>query len=102
VIAENREEGSFIWENYYDPQTCINEYDLTIFSPVQGPAGDNLYQKSEEVHYQRGYTPEQIRSLIEQAGLIFEKAVDADTHEAVSAKSERVYVYARENGKVKP
>ena len=31
VIAENRDEGSFIWENAYDPQTQLNEYDLTLY-----------------------------------------------------------------------
>ncbi|MCD7883058.1 MAG: methyltransferase domain-containing protein, partial [Lachnospiraceae bacterium] len=31
VFAENREEGSFIWENWYDPKTQINEYDLTLY-----------------------------------------------------------------------
>ncbi|MCD8195552.1 MAG: class I SAM-dependent methyltransferase, partial [Lachnospiraceae bacterium] len=29
TIAENREEGSFIWENYYDEESMINEYNLT-------------------------------------------------------------------------
>ena len=29
VIAENREESSFIWENWYDPADQVNEYDLT-------------------------------------------------------------------------
>ena len=28
IFAENREESSFIWENYYDEETRINEYDL--------------------------------------------------------------------------
>ena len=32
TIAENRDECSFIWENFYDPQERINEYDLTILS----------------------------------------------------------------------
>ena len=34
TIAENRPEGSFIWENTYDPETQCNEYDLTLFLPV--------------------------------------------------------------------
>ncbi len=31
TIAENREDCSFIWDNYYDEESHINEYDLTIF-----------------------------------------------------------------------
>ena len=31
TIAENRESGSFIWENSYYPETGLNEYDLTLY-----------------------------------------------------------------------
>lgn len=31
TIAENREDCSFIWENYYHEEQEINEYDLTVF-----------------------------------------------------------------------
>lgn len=31
TIAENREDGSFIWENCYDPESGINEYALALF-----------------------------------------------------------------------
>lgn len=54
TIAENREEGSFIWENYYDEESMINEYDLTLF--VKEPSG--LYRKEEENHFQRAYSLE--------------------------------------------
>ena len=30
TIAENREESSFIWENYFDEAEMVNEYDLTL------------------------------------------------------------------------
>ena len=59
TIAENREEGSFIWENTYDEESGINEYALTLFLPDT----DGRYEKVEEVHYQRAYPLEQIRRL---------------------------------------
>lgn len=31
TIAENREDCSFIWENYYDEENHMNEYNMTIF-----------------------------------------------------------------------
>lgn len=101
VIAENREEGSFIWENSYDEESRINEYDLTVFKPADAKgAGENrLFEKIEEVHYQKGYELAEIKELIEKSGMIFEKALDADTHEAVTKQSERIYVLAREQGK---
>lgn len=65
TICENREEGSFIWENYYDSEEQINEYDLTLFIKEE----DELYRKYEETHYQRAYELDTIRSLLQQAGL---------------------------------
>lgn len=95
VIAENREECSFIWENYFDSETAVNEYDLTIFKKEE----NGLFSKHCEVHYQRGYTLEEIKSLIGLSGLEFVRAYDADTLLEVTPKSERIYCVAREQGK---
>lgn len=92
TIAENREECSFIWDNYFDALTGINEYDLTIFVREMGA----LYRKFQETHYQKGYTLTQIKRLLKKAGLSLVQTMDADTKEAVSDVSERIYVLARE------
>ena len=97
VIAENREECSFIWENYFYEDECINEYDVTVFVKE----ADSRYRKFTETHYQRGYTLEEIKKLLEAAGMSFVEAMDADTKEAVTERSERIYVTARECGKGK-
>lgn len=95
TIAENREDCSFIWENYYDGENQINEYDLTIFVRQK----EDLFRKFTETHFQRGYTLPVIRALAEQAGLCFVEALDADTRGPVREESERIYVIAREQGK---
>ncbi len=95
TIAENREDSSFIWENYYTAEDQINEYDLTIFVKQQ----KDLFRKFTETHLQRGYTLETMKRLVEQSGLIFVEALDADTHGSVTETSERIYVIAREHGK---
>ncbi len=96
TIAENREDCSFIWENYYDGESRINEYDLTIFVK-RHPA--EYFEKFAETHYQKGYTLEQMKGFLDEAGLLFVKALDADTHGEVREESERVYVIAKECGK---
>lgn len=101
VIAENRDDCSFIWENFYDPEEMINEYDLTIFVKVEDKHGDDLYRKFEETHFQRGYNIDEVAECIEKSGMIFVKAYDADTLGDVTEESERIYVIAMENGKVK-
>ena len=99
TIAENREEGSFIWDNYYDREKEINEYDLSIFLPVE----DDLYRKYEEVHYQRAYTVENIRRLLEGAGMEFVAVYDAFTKEPPKADSERIYMIAgKRKNRTKP
>lgn len=92
TIAENREEGSFIWENYFDEETDINEYGLTLFIQEEG----DLYRKQEEFHYQRAYDLEKIISLLKKAGLEFVTAYDAFTREQPKATSDRIYVIAKE------
>ena len=69
TIAENRPEGSFIWENSYDQETQLNRYDLTLFLPEE----NGFYSKSEETHLERGYTEETMRKLLAESGLICEE-----------------------------
>ena len=95
TIAENREDCSFIWENYYDPDSCINEYDLTVFVQEE----EDIFRKFTETHYQRGYTVEEMRALVEQAGMILLEMKDADTGGEITPESQRVYIVARESGK---
>ena len=106
TIAENRDDCSFIWENYYDPEGQLNEYDLTVFVRITDTGiedaddhGSGIFRRFTETHYQRGYTLEQMRSIVERAGMKFVAAIDADTHEEVRTESERIYIVAREYGK---
>ena len=71
-FCETREGSSFIWENYYDEETRINEYDLTLFIPEAG----ELYRRYAETHYQRNYKVEQIVDFLQQAGLVCEGMYD--------------------------
>lgn len=95
TIAENREDCSFIWENYFDEETSINQYDVTVFVQEE----EELFRRFTETHYQRGYTVEQITRLLKQAGLSLIEICDADTNGPVSEESERVLVVAGEQGK---
>ena len=95
TIAENREEGSFIWENSYDEESGINTYELALFIPRE----DGLYEKTEEVHYQRAYPLEKIKELIQNAGMELLAVYDAYTMEPPKEDSGRLTFVVRENGK---
>ena len=68
---------------------------MTVF--VRTPEG--LFRRFTETHFQRGYTLPVIRRLVEESGLRFVEALDADTHGEVTEQSERICCIARENGK---
>lgn len=90
TFAENRDTGSFIWENYYDPEEQINEYDLTLFIEEQ----DGRFARFQEQHYQRGYTLDTIKALLRKAGLEFLAAYDGYTQSPLTEESERMTVIA--------
>ncbi|BCJ96222.1 hypothetical protein acsn021_37910 [Anaerocolumna cellulosilytica] len=129
VIAENRENCSFIWENFYDEESKLNEYNLTLFIKLEdteeiseeeetdskiagsydeGSASDEydpedgedenreLFERYQETHYQKAYSIEMVKELLEKAGMEFVTVYDAFTQDKPHEKSERVYFIARE------
>ena len=97
TFAENREQGSFIWENTFDETTGINEYDLTLY--IQDKEDPDYFMRFEEVHYQRAYEIEAIKKALREGGMDLLEILDADTMTTVLEETERIYVIAREVGK---
>ena len=91
TIADSREEGSFIWENYFDPEDGLNEYDLTLYVRE----ADGRYSRHEETHFQRAYETETVLALLEKAGFRVEKLLDAETGEKPRRETERIFIAAR-------
>ena len=118
TIAENREEASFIWDNYYDEEQDINELALSLFvredvlkrtpageeksekgggsDDYTGADGGTIYRKYQEYHYQIGLDIEEMKKCVEESGMELVAMYDAFTHEPATHDSERVYVIARE------
>lgn len=92
VIAEDRDECSFIWDNYFDENDNINEYQLSVF--VKGI--DGRYDKFTEEHYQKAYTLKEIKRALSEAGLKFVTAYNAFTREEADENNDRIYVIAQE------
>ena len=95
TIAENRESCSFIWENYYDKEKCINQYNLTIY--IEGE--DGRYDRWEETHFERFYETEKVIELLEKAGMEFLYVTDEFTDCPPETDSQRIVFLAREKGK---
>lgn len=102
TIAEERENCSFIWDNYYYEEEKINEYQLSLF--VEDPVlsektGQDICRKFQEMHYQRAYSLAEVKAALEVTGMEFIAAYDAFTRNPVHQESERMYIIAREQGK---
>lgn len=95
VIAEDREDVSFIWFNEYDEDSHLNDIDLKVFVQEEG----DIYRKFQEEHIQRGYTLDEIKQLLEESGLIFLEAYEEYTMQAPQLDSGRIVVVAQEHGK---
>ncbi len=92
TICENRDEGSFIWENYYDPESRINEFDMTVY--VREGRSDK-FTRFEETHYQRSYTIAEVKKALKKAGLVLLDVFEAFTEHEPEKCGERVYFVVR-------
>ncbi len=95
TFAQNRDEGSYIWENSWYEEDRINEYDLTLYVRTQ----DGLYERYQETHYQKAYDVETVKALLQEAGLTCIQMWDGYTGKEAGPQSERILFAARETVK---
>jgi cyclopropane fatty-acyl-phospholipid synthase-like methyltransferase len=90
--VEQDEEVSYIWENYFYEDEDVNEYMLTIF---RKQPDSELYERIEEAHYQRAYSIDHLREMLEASGMKLEASFDADMENLPHGNSERIYLVAQ-------
>jgi ubiquinone/menaquinone biosynthesis C-methylase UbiE len=90
VYTETSEEVAFIWENYYDAETKILEFDLTIFEKE-----DNRYIRHDEIHKQRAYSIEEIKQAMNNTGFECLEVLDTNTNKVITDQSERLLFIGR-------
>ena len=82
------------WQNEYDKKKNICDFFLTFFCKD----GDG-YRRFDEQHSERAYEIEEIKTLIENAGMRLLKVYDDLSFDKPGVKSERVFFVAQEQGK---
>jgi SAM-dependent methyltransferase len=90
TYAENYDEVSYIWENYYDEEESICDFDLTIFVEEDG-----LYRKFEEKHSQRAYKIDEIGEILKKAGFSSINVYDGYSFNSPKEESERISFVCR-------
>ena len=91
TFAEDREDASFIWDNFYDEEERVNEYQISLF--LRNPEG--TYDKFEEDHFQKAYEIKEVRDLLYQAGFEKVRALDAESLEEPAKESQRICYIAQ-------
>lgn len=82
------------WQNEYDKKRKTVDFYLTFFCENNG-----IYQRFDEEHSERIYSIEEIKALIEGAGMRLLNIYNDLSFKAPTAKSERVFFVAQEQGK---
>lgn len=96
-IADMRGDIAMIWENEFDETARINRHRVTFFVPLEEEE-EELYERIQEIHIQRAYTPAEIRAAVAEAGMTLEAVYVADAGEV--SEGTRLLFVAREKGKL--
>ncbi|WP_141994188.1 class I SAM-dependent methyltransferase [Bacillus sp. B4EP4a] len=90
TFAVNGDEVSYIWECFPGVEPYSVEHDLSFF--VRDESG--MYDRFDELHYQRTYPVEQYKKWLEQAGFTVSEIL-ADLEDApLAAETERILFVA--------
>ncbi len=92
TIADNRDDASFIWENEFNEKTGINEYILTTYKQDE----EDVFIRSDELHRQRGYEIEKVKSLVKESGMKLLNVFRALSEDEASESDERIYFVLQE------
>jgi len=86
IFADQTDEAAYIWENFYDEEEEINEYEVSFFIKDE----DGKYERTIENHYQRAYSIEVIKAMLDEAGLECLHVYDNYSNQSAHKQSERV------------
>ena len=92
TFAKTSDNSAYIWENCYDEKTKINEYLVDFF--VEDKETE-LYERFEEVHYQKAYDISFITESLKNIGFEVLNIYDGEEFCKIHNKSERIFVVAR-------
>lgn len=93
IRVEDEEDYTVIWDNEYDPESKINEYILTMFM-LDTESGQ--YERFDECHRQRAYSPDRVRKLLQESGLVLKACFGGDMETQPGEQEERIYFVAEQ------
>ena len=91
IFADQTEDAAYIWENFYDEEEAINEYEVSFFIKDE----NGKYERTIENHYQRAYSIEVIKAMLEEANLKLIATYDNYKNAPVHEETERITYVVR-------
>jgi len=91
TFAENDESASYIWENYYDKDKHILEFDITLFIKKEN---SELFEKTVESHIQKGYEVDDVKKMLIDLKFEIEDIFGSDENLEISDRN--FYVVRRQ------
>lgn len=91
TYVSDDEDIFYSWQNSYDKENKICTFDLTFFEK-----DEDVYYRYDETHFERAYSIEEIKALLEEAGLEVVAVYDNLSFNSPNDKSERIFFVARE------
>lgn len=91
IFADQTEDAAYIWENFYDEEDEMNEYEVSFFIKNE----DGKYERTIENHYQKAYSIEAVKEMLRNADLECLEVYDNYTNNKANEKSERITYVVR-------
>ena len=96
IFADQTEDAAYVWTNYYDNEEKINEYEVSFFIQKE----DGSYDRSIENHYQRAYSLQKVKTLLDKAGLEIIEVTDNYTSNLFKDNSERMTIISKHKANI--
>lgn len=90
VFYEVGEDFTYIWQNYYDKENRLCDFELTFFERV----GEN-YVRFDELQCEKAWSVEEIKCALERNGLQLERVYSDFSYGEITQKCERIFYLAR-------
>jgi SAM-dependent methyltransferase len=91
TFAMEEEGGLCVWENYYDSDSRLCDFYITLFKE----GDDGRYDRYDETQTERMYTVAEIKSALEKCNMEFMYALGDFNFTPGSDECERIYIVAK-------
>jgi SAM-dependent methyltransferase len=91
TYAMEEEGGMCVWENYYDPDSKICDFYITLFKECQ----DGRYERYDDEQRERMYTISEMRKMLCNSGFEFIGAYSDFEFHAADDSTDRIYIVAK-------